>query len=105
MHCSKEQRFTVREVDAPRFACNAINVGRLILLNEISSELSRRLEACGFQVVQVNLAKFLKAGGAATCMALRLSEMDAAHGGERARPGGVKGCQRGSRTRFLTGAS
>jgi N-dimethylarginine dimethylaminohydrolase len=62
-----------------RFACNAINVGRLILLNEISSELSRRLEARGFQVVQLQLTEFLKAGGAAKCLALRLSEMDETH--------------------------
>jgi ornithine--oxo-acid transaminase len=75
----KERRIPVREVDALRFACNAINVGRLILLNEISGELSHRLEACGFQVVQVQLTEFLKAGGAAKCLVLRLSEMDATH--------------------------
>jgi N-dimethylarginine dimethylaminohydrolase len=51
----------------------------LILLNEISDELCRRLEACGFLVAQVQLTEFLKAGGAAKCLALRLSEMDATH--------------------------
>jgi ornithine--oxo-acid transaminase len=75
----KERRIPVREVDALRFACNAINVGRLVLLNEISNELSRRLETRGFQVVQVRMTEFLKAGGAAKCLALRLSEMDATH--------------------------
>jgi N-dimethylarginine dimethylaminohydrolase len=79
MHYSNERRIPVREEDALRFACNAINVGRLILLNEISRELSSRLEARGFQVVQVQLTEFLKAGGAAKCLALRLSEMDATH--------------------------
>ncbi len=75
----KEWRIPVHEVDALRFACNAINVGRLVLLNEISNELSRRLEARGFQVVQVQLTEFLKAGGAAKCLALRLSDMEATH--------------------------
>lgn len=75
----KERRIPVSEQDALRFACNAINVGRLILLNEISSELTHRLEACAFQVVQVQLTEFLKAGGAAKCLALRLSEMDTTH--------------------------
>ncbi len=79
MRYSKERRIPVQEVDALRFACNAINVGRSILLNEVSSELCSRLEARGFQVVQVRLTEFLKAGGAAKCLALRLSEMDATH--------------------------
>jgi len=78
-HYPKERRIPVREPDALRFACNAINVGRLVLLNEISSELNNRLEARGFQVVQVQLTEFLKAGGAAKCLALRLSEMDTTH--------------------------
>ncbi len=79
MRYPEERRIAVCEADALRFACNAINVGRMILLNEISSELCHRLEACGFQVEQVRLTEFLKAGGAAKCLVLRLSEMDATH--------------------------
>ena len=79
MRYSKERRIPVREPDALRFACNAINVGRLVILNEISSELSNRLEARGVQGLQVQLTEFLKAGGAAKCLALRLSEMDTTH--------------------------
>ncbi len=75
----KERRIPVGEADALRFACNAINVGRLVVLNQISGELSHRLEVRGFQVVQVQLTEFLKAGGAAKCLALRLSEMEATH--------------------------
>jgi N-dimethylarginine dimethylaminohydrolase len=37
------------------------------------------LESLGFQVVQVNLAEFLRAGGAAKCLVLRLSEMQFTH--------------------------
>jgi len=54
-------------------------VGRVIVLNEISVELSGRLEALGFCVVQVPLTEFLKAGGAAKCLVLRLSELDVTH--------------------------
>jgi ornithine--oxo-acid transaminase len=79
MRYPKERRIPVSEVDALRFACNAINVGRMILLNEISRELCGRFEARGFQVVQVRLTEFLKAGGAAKCLALRLSEMETTH--------------------------
>ncbi len=74
-----ERRIAVSESDALRFACNAINVGHWILLNEISSTLFHQLESRGFHVVQLQLTEFLKAGGAAKCLALRLSEMDATH--------------------------
>jgi len=80
-----DKRIPVSDADALRFACNAINVGRTIVLNEISNELRDRLESLGFRVVQVLLSEFLKAGGAAKCLALRLSEMDVTHTASRAR--------------------
>ena len=75
----RDKRICVGDSDALRFACNAVNVGRVIVLNEVSVELSRHLEDLGFCVVQVPLTEFLKAGGAAKCLALRLSEMDVTH--------------------------
>lgn len=77
---SKKHRICVSEEDALRFACNAVNVARTILLSEISDELSADLELRGFQIVQVKLSEFLKAGGAAKCLVLRLSEMNVTHG-------------------------
>jgi ornithine--oxo-acid transaminase len=74
-----EKRIRVGDSDALRFACNAVNVGHVIILNEVSVDLSRQLEALGFRVVQVPLTEFLKAGGAAKCLALRLSEMEVTH--------------------------
>ena len=70
---SPEKRILVREADAVCFACNAINVGRTIILNKISSNLSSQLEQLGFKVVQVELTEFLKAGGAAKCLVMKLS--------------------------------
>jgi ornithine--oxo-acid transaminase len=67
------KRIAVSEADAVRFACNAINVDRTIILNCISAELTDQLEVRGFNVVQVELGEFLKAGGAAKCLVLRLS--------------------------------
>ena len=75
----QDKRILVGDADALRFACNAINVGRVIVLNEVSKELSSRLEDLEFRVMQVSLTEFLKAGGAAKCLVLRLSEMDATH--------------------------
>jgi len=85
-HYAPDKRIPVCEADALRFACNAINVGRAILLNEISRELRDRLESLGFRVVQVLLSEFLKAGGAAKCLALRISEMDVSHPHAATRP-------------------
>ena len=73
-HYPGSKRIAVDEADALRFACNAVNVGRTILLNEISSQLCANLESRGFTVVQVRLSEFLKAGGAAKCLVLRLSD-------------------------------
>lgn len=67
-----DKRILVNEDDALRFACNAINVDRTVLLNEVSRELSSQLEARGFHVVQVPLSEFMKAGGAAKCLVMRL---------------------------------
>ena len=72
MHYAKSKRICVSEEDALLFACNAVNVAKTILLNEVSAELCARLEARGFEIIQVELTEFLKAGGAAKCLVLRL---------------------------------
>lgn len=67
-----EKRIVIREADATSFACNAINVGRTIILNKISGKLASQLEQHGFHVIQVELTEFLKAGGAAKCLVMKL---------------------------------
>ncbi|MBI5683701.1 MAG: TIGR00300 family protein [Verrucomicrobia bacterium] len=69
-----ERRIAVKEPDAMRFACNAANLGRHLFVNEISAELRASLEGAGFRVVETPLGEFLKAGGAAKCLTLRLDE-------------------------------
>jgi ornithine--oxo-acid transaminase len=76
---SPAKQIRVSESDALRFACNAVNIGRTILLNEVSNGLSERLHSLGYHVLQVDLSEFMKAGGAAKCLVLRLSEMDVTH--------------------------
>lgn len=66
------KRIIVSEEDAIRFACNAINIEDTIILNSISDELSSHLEARGFTVIQIPFSEFLKAGGAAKCLVMRL---------------------------------
>lgn len=67
------QRIAVSEADALCFACNAVNLGRTIVLNPISRDLEATLKQRGFHVLQTPLDEFLKAGGAAKCLVLKLS--------------------------------
>jgi len=78
-HYPEGRRIVVSESDALKFACNAVNVGKTILVNEISEELRGDLRSRGYEVIEVDLTEFLKAGGAAKCLVLRLSEMDVTH--------------------------
>ena len=68
-----EMRIAVGESDALSFACNAVNIGKTIVLNLISAELELELRRRGFEVVQVELDEFLKAGGAAKCLVMKLT--------------------------------
>jgi N-dimethylarginine dimethylaminohydrolase len=69
---SEDKRIVVEEKDAVRFACNAVNIGLTIILNKVSEELAARLKSLEFEVVQVELSEFLRAGGAAKCLVMKL---------------------------------
>jgi lysine-ketoglutarate reductase/saccharopine dehydrogenase-like protein (TIGR00300 family) len=75
-----EKRLEVSEADAVRFACNAVNIGKHLVLNQASPELRARLEAAGFEVRETPLNEFLKSGGGAKCLTLRLTEPEAPRG-------------------------
>ena len=68
-----DRRIAVTEEDATRFACNAVNLGRTLVLNHISPALQYELSGRGFRVLQTALDEFLKAGGAAKCLVMHLS--------------------------------
>ena len=68
-----EKRIAVGEGDALAFACNAVNLGTTIVLNCISADLELELRGRGFDVIQVQLDEFLKAGGAAKCLVMKLT--------------------------------
>ncbi|MEB3225367.1 MAG: TIGR00300 family protein [Synechococcus sp.] len=68
------KRIVVPEPDAVNFACNAVNVGNVIIMNKISAELEKAIATKGFQVRQTSLTEFLKAGGAAKCLTLKTTE-------------------------------
>jgi N-dimethylarginine dimethylaminohydrolase len=68
----------VREEEAQSFACNAVVVGRTVVTNTGCPELHAALRAAGFAPRETPLAEFVKAGGSAKCLTLRLDGEDAA---------------------------
>jgi N-dimethylarginine dimethylaminohydrolase len=70
-----EYRIPVAAADAAAFACNAVNCGRHIFLNQASPALVNELRSRGFIVQQTPLTEFMKAGGSAKCLTLKLTEV------------------------------
>lgn len=62
----------VSEEDALRFGCNAIRVESQIVLPAGCTKLVGDLCSRGYRVLPVNLSEYLKSGGAAKCLVLRL---------------------------------
>ena len=71
-----EYRIPVTDADAFHFACNAVNCGHNIFLNRASAALVGELRSRGFVVRQTPLTEFMKAGGSAKCLTLKLTEPD-----------------------------
>ncbi|OUL30358.1 TIGR00300 family protein [Nostoc sp. 106C] len=74
MRVAAEKRIAIEEADAVNFACNAVNVDSIVIMNKASDALKTRLTDVGFQIIETPLTEFLKAGGAAKCLTLRVTE-------------------------------
>jgi N-dimethylarginine dimethylaminohydrolase len=68
----------VVEAEAARFACNAVVVGKTVIINAGSDELAKGLRAWGYDCVFRELDEFIKAGGSAKCLTLRIDGEEAA---------------------------
>jgi N-dimethylarginine dimethylaminohydrolase len=69
---------TVKESEAHRFGCNAVLVGKTVVLNTGCETLAADLKSMGYTPVATDLDEFLKAGGSAKCLTLRLDGEEAA---------------------------
>ncbi|MDB9538623.1 TIGR00300 family protein [Anabaenopsis tanganyikae CS-531] len=74
MRVAPEKRIAITEADAVNFACNAVNVESIVIMNKASNALKTSLAEAGFRVIETPLTEFLKAGGAAKCLTLRVTE-------------------------------
>jgi N-dimethylarginine dimethylaminohydrolase len=66
------------DAEAARFGCNAVVVGRTVITNTGCEKLAAGLREWGYTPVAVELDEFLKAGGSAKCLTLRLDGEEAA---------------------------
>jgi N-dimethylarginine dimethylaminohydrolase len=69
-----DKRIEVDEADALKFCCNAVDLDRHVFMNGASEALRSRLRDAGFTPVITPLSEFMKAGGAAKCLTLKLVE-------------------------------
>jgi len=68
----------VQSEEAARFACNAVAIKRSVVLNTGCPKLEASLRSAGFTPYSTELGEFIKAGGSAKCLTLRLDGEDAA---------------------------
>ena len=68
----------VAEIEARRFACNAVVIGRTVITNTGCPQMHAELTARGFEPRETSLDEFVKAGGSAKCLTLRLDGEEAA---------------------------
>jgi N-dimethylarginine dimethylaminohydrolase len=68
----------VIETEARSFACNAAVIGHTVVTNTGCPVLHDQLKSAGFTPIETPLSEFVKAGGSAKCLTLRLDGEEAA---------------------------
>ena len=73
-----EKLIPVASEEAQSFACNAVVVGKHVITNTGCHKLHEALAECGYEAQETPLSEFVKAGGSAKCLTLRLDGEEAA---------------------------
>ncbi|HEX6531491.1 MAG TPA: hypothetical protein VF019_02625, partial [Nitrospira sp.] len=66
------RRLAVPEDEALKFACNAVCVGKHVVLPSGCPETMKWLDVRGYRPYEVPLEEFMKSGGSAKCLTLAL---------------------------------
>jgi N-dimethylarginine dimethylaminohydrolase len=74
---SAEQRIEIGMEDASQLAANTVCIGNNLVTPACGPKLRAELEGRGYNVVTVPLGSFLRSGGAAFCLTLRLDRLSA----------------------------
>ncbi|KAK6750000.1 hypothetical protein RB195_002163 [Necator americanus] len=62
----------VTESEAQQFACNAVVIGKDVIMNEGSERIAKVLQSRGFRAHFLPMSEYLKSGGSSKCLTLRL---------------------------------
>jgi N-dimethylarginine dimethylaminohydrolase len=73
-----DELIEVSAEEARQFACNAVVVGDTVITNTGSGKLHAQLKSRGYRPRETPLDEFVKAGGSAKCLTLRLDGEEAA---------------------------
>jgi arginine dihydrolase len=69
---ASHDRIAIAFEDARRFAANTVCLGDTLIMSGCGARLRAELNERGYQVVTTPLTSFLRSGGAAFCLTLRL---------------------------------
>jgi N-dimethylarginine dimethylaminohydrolase len=72
-----EKRIELKFDDAKRLAANSVSVGNAAILSSCSNRLRDNLKERGYRIVTSPLTSFLRSGGSAFCLTLRLDHRSA----------------------------
>lgn len=64
--------------EAVSFSCNAVVVGKTVIMNRGAPKLAAALESFGYAVRPLEFSEFIKSGGSAKCLTLRIDGEEAA---------------------------
>jgi len=78
LHAAVDTLIEVDATEARSFACNAVVVGRTVVTNTGCPRLHEALAKAGYESRETPLGEFVKAGGSAKCLTLRLDGEEAA---------------------------
>jgi N-dimethylarginine dimethylaminohydrolase len=73
-YVASDKLVAITEEDATCFACNAVDLNNHIFMNSATTALQNKLKSIGLTPVLTPLSEFLKAGGTAKCLTLKLVE-------------------------------
>jgi N-dimethylarginine dimethylaminohydrolase len=76
-----EDRIEIGAEDGDRFAANTVCLGKTVIMSSASAHLRAELNTRGYRVLQTPLPSFLRSGGSAFCLTLRLDRQSVAVGG------------------------
>jgi len=62
----------VPENEARQFACNAVVVGKNVILPSDCPTTEKKLQSAGYTTFPLEMSEFIKSGGACKCLTLRL---------------------------------